>query len=166
MLLFIGRDTMGPLGITLHIWLAVLGFPLLIITWFALGFIEQREMRRIQRRLLDRQQLDDSAFGRKYFPDSTERRTLAIELRHLLAENLKANLDGLNPNDLLDDDLNADLMNNPSLFLDLESRFGIDTPAEKETDSYITLCRSLYTFRDLLDYVQTSMETEKGRDEM
>lgn len=115
-----------------------------------------RAKRRVRRLLAQRPQLDSRAFGETYFGESPERARLAGEVREVLAASNNMNLDGLRPDDRLDDDLHAEL-EDPHLFFGLEDAFGIPVPMR--IDEYQRCIESLTTFRDLVDYVQSKQTT-------
>src|SRR5687767_11292683 len=115
--------------------------------------IDRAAARRRRRLLASRPPLDDRRFGEMFFGDSPERAQLAVRLRALLAANLGESLEGLHPEDRLDEDLHAELIINPDLFWDLEDSFGVCTPLNQE-DRMAAVVKSIRTFRDLVDYVE------------
>jgi acyl carrier protein len=115
--------------------------------------IDRAAVRRRRRLLALRPPLDDRRFAETFFGDSPERARIAGRLRALLAANLKENLEGLHPEDRLDEDLYAELMINPNLFWDLEAEFGVRTPLN-QADRMRAIVKSTRTFRDLVDYVE------------
>lgn len=115
--------------------------------------IDHAAARRRRRLLASRPPLDDQRFADTFFGESPERGRLAGRLRALLAANLRESLDGLDPEDRLDEDLHAQLIINPDLFWDLEAEFGVRTPLN-QADSMAAIVKSTRTFRDLVEYVE------------
>jgi acyl carrier protein len=108
--------------------------------------------RRVRRLLASRASLDSTTFATTYFSDSPAKADVAAKLRDVLSSNLKQPLDGLRPDDRLDEDLHAELLANPHLFWDIEREFGVVTPTT-DVEAYKQCLSQIRTFRDLVDYV-------------
>jgi acyl carrier protein len=117
--------------------------------------------RRVTRLLASRPPLDSNAFAMKYFADSPAKAEMAAKLRQVLSENLKQRLDGLRPDDRLDEGLYAELLANPHLFWDIERELGVVTPTT-DWEAYKRCVDQLRTFRDLVEYVAARRAARPG----
>lgn len=113
---------------------------------------ERAKKRRLLKWLRSRPQLNDNDFAKTLFPDDAERGAIAARVRRVLAANLKLPLDGLQPQDRLDADLQTELAANPDLFWELEAEFGIKTEVE-EYEAHEASLKHLVTFADLVGYI-------------
>ena len=114
-----------------------------------------RRKRRTIASLAARLQHDDEQFGRAYFNDA-KRADIAVRARRVLSKNLKMPLNGLTPNDRLNEDLNAELSLNPDLFWELETEFGITTGID-ELEAFEKTLERLVTFQDLVEFLHARM---------
>jgi acyl carrier protein len=118
--------------------------------------------RRVTRLLASRASLDSTTFATTYFPDSPAKADVAAKLREVLAGNLKQRLDGLHPDDRLDEDLHAELLANPDLFFwDIERELGVVTPTT-DWEAYKQCLDQIRTFRDLVEYVASRRGVAAG----
>ena len=103
--------------------------------------------------LQDRQQFSDEEFGKTFFSGSERSADVAVRVREILSENLEMPLDGIRPEDKLDDDLNAQLEVNPHLFWSLEEEYGFDAKVE-DLEEFQKTVAGITTFSDLVNYVE------------
>src|SRR5687767_1358519 len=83
------------------------GFGSLVLA----GFVFDRWKRlRVDRLLRSREPLDAKTFAQAFFAGSAREVEIAAKLRDVLAANLEQRLDGLRPEDRLDEDLHAELI--------------------------------------------------------
>ncbi len=116
---------------------------------------------RVARLLASREPLDSRTFALTFFGDSPAKVEVAVALREVLSKNLKQQLDGLRPDDRLDEDLHAELPANPHLFWDIEREIGVATPVT-DWDAYQRCLANIHTFRDLVDYVASRQSGTTG----
>lgn len=134
-------------------------FPGLIALAIVFALIGSARNRLTAKRLSERQQFDDDRFA-QLFGDPARGDT-AVRARAVLAKNLEMNLDGLRPQDRLDDDLRAEVSANPHLFWSLQEEFAIDCEVEN-LEVFEATTAKLVTFTDLVEYVhgkRTALET-------
>lgn len=136
--------------------------PLLIVALLVgtVFVFNQVRLWRIASRVKERQQFDDSDFGRLFFPDPALS-DIAVKTRSTLAEYLEMDLRGIRPEDNLDDDLNAGIGENIELLWELEKVFGIDFEVEK-LDKFEKLSASVTTFSDLVHAVAERIGSAKA----
>ena len=103
--------------------------------------------------LRSRRQLDAATFGTTFFPNHV---FLAAKLRNCLADYLNLNLDGLLPDDDLNQICNAQT-DDPSLLFHLEDQLGLAKTFETAED-FQTIEPSLRTFRGILCFVATRLD--------
>jgi len=107
--------------------------------------------------LRDRQQFSDEEFGKTFFSSSERRADVSVRVREILSENLEMPLDGIRPDDKLDEDLNAQLEGNPHLFWSLEEEYGFDAKVEVLEEFEKTVA-GITTFSDLVKYVERKVD--------
>lgn len=114
--------------------------------------------------LRDRQQFSDEEFGKTFFPGSKRSADVAVRVREILSENLEMPLDGIRPEDRLDEELNVQLEANPHLFWSLEEEYGFDAMVE-DLEEFQKTVAGIVTFSDLVNYVEGKVDQEpkKGR---
>lgn len=130
----------------------VVGGLLLAIYMIANVSYEGFRKRRAVTTLKDRQQLDATTFGATFFAESPERANLAARVRDALSGYLKLNLDGLQPDDDLNEILNAET-EDPSLLWHMEETFELGQTFN-DAEDFEQIYESLGTFRDLLNFVE------------
>lgn len=107
--------------------------------------------------LRDRQQFNDEEFGKTFFSGSERSADVAVRVREILSENLEMPLDGIRPEDKLDEDLNAQLEVNPHLFWSLEEEYGFDAKVE-DLEEFEKTVAGITTFSDLVKYVERMID--------
>ena len=107
--------------------------------------------------LRDRQQFTDEEFGKTFFSGSERSADVAVRVREILSENLEMPLDGIRPEDKLDEDLNAQLEANPHLFWSLEEEYGFDAKVE-DLEEFEKTVAGIVTFSDLVKYVERKID--------
>ena len=107
-----------------------------------------------------RQTFTDEEFGATFF--SGNRADTAVRVRRVLAKNLDTNLDGVRPEDRLDDDLDASIGSNVYLFFDLETEFDIDTGVH-DLETFEKNAAGLTTFANLVDFVHQKRSDPRAR---
>jgi acyl carrier protein len=114
--------------------------------------------------LRDRQQFTDEEFGKTFFSGSERSADIAVQIREILSENLEMPLDGIRPEDKLDEDLNAQLEANPHLFWSLEEKYGFDAKVE-DLEEFEKTVAGITTFSDLVKYVERKIDEKpkKGK---
>lgn len=114
--------------------------------------------------LRDRQQFSDEEFGKTFFSGSERSADVAGRVREILSENLEMPLDGIRPDDKLDEDLNAQLEVNPHLFWSLEEEYGFDAMVE-DLEEFEKTVAGITTFSDLVRYVENKIDEKpkKGK---
>jgi hypothetical protein len=119
-----------------------------------LGHVTYEVYRRRQARsiLRNRPQLDSVSFGVAFFNDTVDRASLAARLRDSLAEFVKLPLEGLRPDDNIDDVLYTDTTD-PSLIWHLEDEFQLGQ-SFADAETFNSTRQSLHTFRDLLAFLE------------
>lgn len=109
-------------------------------------------------RLKDRQQFADEDFGKTFFA-AGGRESTAIRVRRVLAENLAMDLEGVRPDDRLDDDLDAQISANVDLFWQFEKEFQIDCQVD-DLEVFEKTTSQLVTFSDLVAYIQKKIDEQ------
>ena len=124
---------------------------------------DRRRRRRVARLLGSRDPLDAVTFGRTYFGDSPAKAAIAAAVRDVLSGNLKQRLDGLRPDDRLDEDLGAELLANPHLLGEIEQALalGAVTPVS-DWDEYRKFVAGIRTFRDLVESAALRQNASAG----
>ena len=107
--------------------------------------------------LRDRQQFSDEEFGKTFFSGSERSADVAVRVREILSENLEMPLDGIRPEDKLDEDLNVQLEVNPHLFWSLEEEYGFDAKVE-DLEEFQKTVAGITTFSDLVRYVEAKID--------
>ena len=130
-----------------------------LVISFMVGTIKHWLM---NRSLLDRQQFDDEEFGRSFYGGHKVRADLAVRVRRILSDNLEMSLDGIRPEDHLDDDLDVQLEVNPDLFWALEKEFGFNARVE-ELEVFEKTTSEIATFSDLVSYVERKVDELKKK---
>jgi len=118
-----------------------------------LGIYVRRRRFRAARLLASREPLDEQAFARRFFLESTRRYELACGVREVLGRHYPLPLDGLRPGDEFIKDLRMDDFDSLAtveVVLDLEQQYGVKLPAER--------LASAHTFRELVDIVEEWLE--------
>ena len=105
--------------------------------------------------LRTRTQLDSNAFAAKYFAGKKQREQLAARIRDSLAAYLKLNLDGLLPDDDLNEVCDAQT-DDPSLLLHFEDEFQLGQTFETAEEFEMVQSKTR-TFRELLKYLETRL---------
>lgn len=131
----------------------VLGGALIAVSLVARAGYDAFRKHRAVTALDDRHKLDAATFGETYFADSPERANLAARVRDALSGYLKLNLDGLRPDDDLDQILDAQT-DDPSLVWHLEETFNLGHTFN-DAETFDRIHKSLRTFRGLLEFVES-----------
>lgn len=117
-----------------------------------IGFeLNSRRWRRVvQHKLHSRPRLTSEEFGKKFFGETTNRASIAKELREILAKYLPIALEGLQPEDKFQETLKMDMFDSLStieIVMEIEQRFEIVIGNDEEIKPDIT-------FRQLVDFVE------------
>lgn len=144
----------------MRIFYSIMSSPALLLAIVAVASVAIGSTRHWLRgvRLRDRQQFVDEEFGKSFFAGGG-RESTAVRIRRVLAKNLELDLDGVRPHDRLDDDLNAQISTNVSLFWQLEKEFQIDSQVE-DPEIFEKITSQLVTFSDLVGYIQKKIDEQ------
>jgi acyl carrier protein len=118
-----------------------------------LGIYVARRRLRAARLLASREPLDERAFARQFFLESTRRYEIARGVREVLGRHYPLPLEGLRPGDEFIKDLRMDDFDSLAtveVVLDLEQQYGVKLPEER--------LASARTFRELVDIVEEALE--------
>ena len=135
---------------------ALSGVALLVVGGVLLQ--DRRNRRKAERLLKARAPLDPVAFGRQHFGETEVRAALAAQVRQTLARHVPFSLDGLAPDDALNQDLRMDQidsMSNAEFVIDLEKTLGITV---EDSDML-----RISTFRQLLNYLEPRVVLKNHR---
>jgi acyl carrier protein len=140
---FMAKETLG------------LVFFIVVSSGVIAAIVQDRiKKRRIAGFLAPRPTLSDDQFAHAFFAQDPEHGAIASRVRRVLATNLSQELERLNPEDRLNEDLDAELESNPDLFWELEQEFGIKTDVD-DLESHAKTLERLVTFGDLVNYIAT-----------
>ncbi len=157
-LVFVGRDRLGPLEITLHHWLMITGFSGLAISFGLMKLGDWLSVRRRKRLFMSRPGVGEDAFARMHGP-------VASRLRALLSSRLGINMNALQVGDRLVDDLGVDLTTTPEFLDDIIDSFGIKYGADELATCGRTV-RNLTTFNDLVSWIAEKQRNQKTSDSL
>ena len=130
----------------------------LVLSALGVSLVDWSNRRKAQRLLAGRAALDEAAFGEVHFGESQERAALAGKVRRVLARHVPFGLEGLAPDDSLNEDLridHLDSMSNAEFVIDLEKTLGVTI-----VDSEVV---GVSTFRQLLDYLEPRVAQSNKR---
>lgn len=140
-------------------WLLGSGFACVsfyLVSELGFSWYQRRKAKSI---LCKRPQLHSEEFGRYYFSETPERAMLAAKIRDSLALYLKLPLEGLLPDDNLNEVCDAQT-DDPSMLWHLEEEFGLK-PLDDFGDVFDSLEKELRTFRGVLEYVENEIRELK-----
>ncbi|MCI0638747.1 MAG: hypothetical protein L0Y72_03145 [Gemmataceae bacterium] len=128
-------------------------FPWCLVVGGALvSWADRVEKRRLAARLSERGLLSSQQFAERYFGPDAGRIELAAQLRNILEKETGIAQGGLRPDDRLEDVSQGAFPGDPSLFMEIEDRLGVDTAVE-DWPRFEEAVKKVHTFHDLVNFV-------------
>ncbi len=143
-----------------------LGLALIVVFPFCLvvggglvSWADRVEKRRLAARLSERGLLTAQQFAVRHFGPEPSRIELAAQLRDILEKETGVAMAGLRPDDRLEDVSQGVFPGDPSLFMEIEERLGVDTGVQ-DWPRFEEAVKKVQTFHDLVDFVASCPKKE------